>query len=714
MHNLNFLIPQNNYDEAMMAGYDDGLPIVPFNGDINSKRYKSPLTQNGFKDASTDYDFIHGQWSKHEHAFIAVATGQVSGVYSIDIDVKDVNGFLHLGTLKEELGELPPTLTVKTISGGMHLHFSAPDGVEIPCSVDRDNGIDFRGELGAIIWGGSRNSNGDMYEVIKNIPMAELPQAYIKYFQTKKRTKKAVGGSGFIEEGGRNTNMTKTIGAFVNLGLEGDALTEAAYFFNKTFCKPPLDDWELDTIIESIGNRDRGYAHSPIGNGQRFADRHAGNVRCVNQRNSGKTWMLWDGTKWHEDKYAKVNEYAKQIAIDLHEEHKHLPKNTSETISKSLYAHSKLTQNNPLKTLSMANSEPKLAISSDQFDTHDYLAPCLNGIVDLNTGKFLPHDPSLYYTKLFNANYDPDAKSEDWERYIKFFTNNAPEVEAFLARVYGGIGLIGDNPDHKAIFLLGRGGNGKSTLNEIVQHIMQDYTDVIRAEVLTAKGNRDFRHDIADIKGARFLTVNEPSQDSKINGSFFKSITGGDTNKGRQNYEESEKFKPKGLMSLTSNWEPSMDDGDEGIERRLIVYRQNEKVADADKDVGLSNKLERDSDAIFLWLIKGRMDYLKHREMFEQGLISDPLATPKVIVDMTEDFLNRCNTFRAFLIDRCDLGADKKVQAETLYNTYRNYLYANDKRITPHKEFYQMVANKFGKTLHDGKTQYLGITLKGK
>jgi len=716
---LDDLIIKNNAELAKWTNTCDQLPIFPVCGEITNKRYKAPLTQNGFKDASLEDVRILTWWEQNPTAMLGLATGQKSGIVAIDVDVKNVNGLISLSKLQEELGVLPQTFTVKTITGGLHICFKAPQDIEIPCSANQNTGIDFRGDGGYIVYAGSENSEGQAYEVIDKSPMVELPQEYIEFFQAKQKTKNENTiqlSDGIIAEGGRNTSLTSLVGTLLGKGVTGDKLQKAAHALNREICHPPLPDWEVDTIYESIGSRDRGYNHSPIGNGLRFADRHSNNVKCINKGNS-KIWMIWNEAKWGEDELAVTSEYAKAIAIDLQAEAEKLPDTVNENIRNSLYALAKKTQETPHKTLAMACSDPKIAISKSAFDTHDFILPCRDGVINLNTGEFSEHDPKLLYTKIANASFDLSAQCNEWEKFIKFFTNNDPEIEAFLARIYGGLGLVGDNPEQKAIFLLGRAKNGKSTMNDIMQGILEDYSDVLRTEVLASRSTKDFRHDVADLINARFIAVNEMPQNARINAALFKAITGGDTNKGRQNYERSEKFKVKGFISMTSNWEPQLDDGDEGIERRVIVYRNDTQVVK--KDGELAKKILANPDAVLLWLYKGRMDYLECVKKYNDGLLLDSLNTPHSIIDMTEGYLNRRNSFRAFLIDECNVTNNSKdrIQASEFYNKYHMYVMGkefNPRDMIGEKTFYEILANNFSKIESNGKSYYQGIKFKDK
>ena len=70
-----------------------GWPVFPC-----SSR-KLPLTEHGFKDASTDKRQIHDWWTRWPHALIGMPTGERTGLAVLDIDMK--NGMNGLRTLAE-------------------------------------------------------------------------------------------------------------------------------------------------------------------------------------------------------------------------------------------------------------------------------------------------------------------------------------------------------------------------------------------------------------------------------------------------------------------------------------------------------------------------------------------------------------------------------------------------------------------------------------
>jgi hypothetical protein len=111
---------------------------------------KRPVTQHGFHDATHDAVEIQRQFASPGAAMIGVPTGEVSGFFCLDLDVKNGGGGLEW--LAANQHRLPDTRRHKTRSGGVHLLFAMPQGRIIRNSAGRiAAGVDVRGNGGYII-----------------------------------------------------------------------------------------------------------------------------------------------------------------------------------------------------------------------------------------------------------------------------------------------------------------------------------------------------------------------------------------------------------------------------------------------------------------------------------------------------------------------------------------------------------------------------------
>ena len=132
------------------------FPLLP--------RSKAPATPGGFHDAAKDEAAIRALWGDRTNLNIGIATGEISGIWILDIDA-DKGGEESLNELENKYGSLPETLISRTGGGGKHYLFKIPPNTRIPCSIGKlGKGIDTRGNGGYIAAPPSVHPSGVIYE----------------------------------------------------------------------------------------------------------------------------------------------------------------------------------------------------------------------------------------------------------------------------------------------------------------------------------------------------------------------------------------------------------------------------------------------------------------------------------------------------------------------------------------------------------------------
>jgi hypothetical protein len=232
------------------------------------KNAKSPLVAGAFHGED---DELVDKWIA-EGGNVAYATGKTSGIAVIDIDTH--NGVDGLSNLKEFLDtydiELPKTKVVRTPSGGYHYHFKLDDKydeVQFIQNHSQLDGVDFQTH-GRIVLAPPSKIDGNYYEVVRDVEIAELPEKWLEMFTDKSITKKnkkrerkwtanllgdIIAGSG---EGGRNIWLTTQIGKLFATGLTHDEVRVWSLYINQIGCVPPLSEDEVLQTYESVRKRE--------------------------------------------------------------------------------------------------------------------------------------------------------------------------------------------------------------------------------------------------------------------------------------------------------------------------------------------------------------------------------------------------------------------------------------------------------------------------
>ena len=141
-------------------------PVFPCGWE--SKAPTRPKSQggNGFLDATRDSAEIERLWRRWYGGLIGIATGEVSGIDVLDIDVKHEIATKWWTVASKRI---PPTRTYRTRSGGHHVYFRHAPGI---CNTQGKlaHGVDSRGDGGyAIAWFAAG------FECLDHAPIAPWP-----------------------------------------------------------------------------------------------------------------------------------------------------------------------------------------------------------------------------------------------------------------------------------------------------------------------------------------------------------------------------------------------------------------------------------------------------------------------------------------------------------------------------------------------------------
>lgn len=219
---------------------------------------KHPRPKAWEQAATTDPEVIAGWWERDPSNNVGVATGGEARLVVLDVDPKS-DGFASLDALLAKHGSPPPTPTVETGSGGRHYYFRQPgDGPVLRNSAGKlGRGLDIRGEGGQVVAPPSEHASGRRYswaispsdEIVAELPawiVAELSAAEAPPRPLKQDAEEEVAS------GGRNDFLTRRAGMLRRMGVDEVAIASVLQRENRTKCKPPLDEAEVNAIAASV------------------------------------------------------------------------------------------------------------------------------------------------------------------------------------------------------------------------------------------------------------------------------------------------------------------------------------------------------------------------------------------------------------------------------------------------------------------------------
>lgn len=242
-------------------------------GDASCRRQgKHPAVQRGVHVASANPATLASWRKAFPGANIAIATGGLSRVVVLDVDVTAGKaGFDTLQQLQKEHGELPPTVTAISGSGGQHFYFQVPNR-PVPTSYAlagwrRMKDIDLLSDGAYVVAPPSLHVCGERYRWMmghspEEIELAPLPG----WLCTPDEDSEAEAvlaehdlacASHRIPQGQRTATLTGLAVQLWATGISYDGLKAALGAENTGYCDPPLDELELQKIVTLVASNRR-------------------------------------------------------------------------------------------------------------------------------------------------------------------------------------------------------------------------------------------------------------------------------------------------------------------------------------------------------------------------------------------------------------------------------------------------------------------------
>ncbi len=172
--------------------------------------------------------------------------------------------------------------------------------------------------------------------------------------------------------------------------------------------------------------------------------------------------------------------------------------------------------------VSLAGSDPRVAVIPDEIDKNNWLINCRNGTLNPVTGELWPHDPQNRITKLADVDYNPQAECPRFMNFINEIMNNDKSKIDYIQRIFG-YSLTGDISEQIVFFFYGPGSNGKSVLLKMLRHILGDYALQADSNIFMVRNNNNTRNEFARLKGARAVLTTEVEQGKQLSEVLIKT-----------------------------------------------------------------------------------------------------------------------------------------------------------------------------------------------
>lgn len=234
--------------EAALAYAGWGWPVLPLKPNL-----KTPATDHGVHDATTDPEQIRKWWTQDPERNIGVAAGRVSKLTVFDVDPRNGGD----GSWDEWIGEVGAVEGAMQLTAGGGQHYLAAYDPDIS-SGKLAQGVDLLSDgryflvFPSVIDGKKYEweASSDPFEGVAPFVINEAWKEGYSRRRGKKSGQTQLPDQ--ISEGGRNDGLTSVGGHLRGIGFSESVIHAALCALNQERCSPPLDETEVAGIAKSV------------------------------------------------------------------------------------------------------------------------------------------------------------------------------------------------------------------------------------------------------------------------------------------------------------------------------------------------------------------------------------------------------------------------------------------------------------------------------
>jgi len=280
-----------------------------------------------------------------------------------------------------------------------------------------------------------------------------------------------------------------------------------------------------------------------------------------------------------------------------------------------------------------------------------------NGIYHLANGTF--QESRLFCRNRLPVAYNPKAAKP--ERWLTFLNELLEPEDIPTLQEYLGYCLIPCTKGQKMMFLLGKGGEGKSRIGLVLKNLMGDA--VSNGSIQKVETSRFAR---ADLENRLLMVDDDLNMNALPKTNYIKSIVTAEAKmdverKGIQSYQSDiyARFLCFGNGALTALYDHS-----DGFWRRQLVLTTKDRPTNREDDPFLVEALSAELEGILLWCLDGLHRLLRNNYKFTVSpKAAANLETIKRSSNNVLDFLDSEGYFR--------YKADFSISSRDLYEIYK-------------------------------------------
>lgn len=299
---------------------------------------------------------------------------------------------------------------------------------------------------------------------------------------------------------------------------------------------------------------------------------------------------------------------------------------------------------------------PDLKLTDDRGRT----ANVKNGLLDIYTRELRPHSPAYVSLAQAPVVYDPSAECPTWLGCLdSWMSGPESDEKKTILQQFAGYCLTSLMSHDRALFLIGDGGNGKSTFVDTISMIVgQDATSHIDLEDLYSQFG------MHGLIGKRLNVIEE------VHGNYYQSnklkkLISGEPVTINVKFKPQFQFRPQTKFIFAVNIMPRVDDTSTATERRIIavVFRNNFRAVPNTNLRGEHGLLSQELSGVLNWMLDGIRD-LNEKKSF-------PITKEQTA--LLREYRQENSAVEAFIEDCIMFVEGELLDAREVYENYKEY-----------------------------------------
>lgn len=310
-----------------------------------------------------------------------------------------------------------------------------------------------------------------------------------------------------------------------------------------------------------------------------------------------------------------------------------------------------------------------------EFDSNPMVLSLRNGVLNLETLDFQPHDPKILSTVQLPVLYDANADCPKFKEFLSqvAYAEDIPVIQEFF-----GYTLWKDYVVHKSILCVGNGRNGKSTLLRVLRAMLG-------AENISSRSLQDFenrRFSTADLYGKLANIYSDLPDSALTRTGVFKMLTGQDSVTAEFKFKNTFTFTNFAKLVFSCNKIPRADDDTVAFFSRwiLLTFPNTFEGPGEKKDLIKELTTEQELSGIFNWSLEGLIRLHTQNWTFTYSKSTEEIRL---------EYVRKSDPIGAFVMDCLAQKQDGQITKPELYSAFRRYCLGAKLPVTSQETFFR-------------------------